>query len=386
MRWGRAAVVCAVACAVGCAGPAPAPGGAVPSRASWPESGVLREGAALRDASQVLDPAAGVLYALVSASPASGSGPYSLLAIDLRTGRVRRGKSYPVSGLALASGYLWIYGSSGPGGRPVLDEAGPGTLATARSVSVPGVPGVAAVAAGPAGSVWAGSGRTLLRVSVSTGIVLTRAVLPSGLDLTGLAAGPGGMNLYASAARLRGSGAVVLEYSASTGALLAQASRMPLTWSVGGAWLTAVPGGVWASFRTGMLGRSMLLSARTLSVIKGFPAAASAADSPVTGRGTLYSWPMGSAAAYGGGALWVATSGGLVACVNPLTGTVRGQEIVTSGPGLVIAALAADPKARKVAAVISDSDYAGVVAISPPRACWNWRSGDRSTYPPWPPG
>ena len=58
----------------------------------------------------------------------------------------------------------------------------------------------------------------------------------------------------------------------------------------------------------------MLLSARTLSVIKGFPAAASAADSPVTGRGTLYSWAMGSAAAY------------------------------------------------------------GVVAISPPRACWNWRS------------
>ena len=110
--------------------------------------GRLREGAALRDASQVLDPTAGVLYALVSASPASGSGPYSLLAIDLRTGRVRRGESYPVSG----------------------------------------------------------------------------------------------------------------------------------------------------------------------------------------------------------------------------------QEIVTSGPGLVIAALAADPKARKVAAVISDSDYAGVVAISPPRACWNWRS------------
>jgi hypothetical protein len=35
---------------------------------------------------------------------------------------------------------------------------------------------------------------------------------------------------------------------------------------------------------------------------------------------------------------------------------------------------ASDPKARKVAAVISDSDYAGVVAISPPRACWNWRS------------
>jgi hypothetical protein len=31
------------------------------------------------------------------------------------------------------------------------------------------------------------------------------------------------------------------------------------------------------------------------------------------GGGTVDSWAMGSVAAYGGGALWVATSGGLVA-------------------------------------------------------------------------
>jgi hypothetical protein len=69
----------------------------------------------------------------------------------------------------------------------------------------------------------------------------------------------------------------------------------------------------------------------------------------------------------------VATSGGLVACVNPLTGTVRSQGVMTSRQGLVVAALAADPAARKVAAVVSGGGYAGVVAISPPRACWSPR-------------
>ena len=72
---------------------------------------------------------------------------------------------------------------------------------------------------------------------------------------------------------------------------------------------------------------------------------------------------------------WVATSGGLVACVNPLTGTVRRQGVMTSSPGLVVAALAADPTAREVAAVVSGGGYAGVVAISPPRACWSPRPG-----------
>jgi hypothetical protein len=394
-------VACAVTCAVGCGSRVPTPGSAygpatadaggirspgtgppaaapasgapavtVPSRAPWPERRILPEDARLLDASQVLDPAAGVLYALVPATLTSG--PYSLQAIDLRTGRVRRGGSYPVSGLALASGHLWVYGSSGRGGHVVLDEADPETLATVRSVSVPGASDVAGVTVGPAGSVWLGAGRTLLRVSDSSGAVLGRTVLPNGLDLTDLETGPGGQNLYASAARLLlPGGAVVLEYSAATGRLLAHDGRAPLTWSVGGAWLTAVPGGVWVSFRTGMLGESGLLSARSLSVINGFPTVVSAADSQVTGSGTVYSWASGSPSAYGGGALWVVTAGGLVACINPVTGAVRAQETVTSRTALLVFGLAADPEVRELAAVISTAGYTGVVTISAPRACWN---------------
>ncbi len=66
----------------------------------------------------------------------------------------------------------------------------------------------------------------------------------------------------------------------------------------------------------------------------------------------------------------MATAGGLVACVNPVTGTVR-QETVMSRPAQLVFGLAADPRVRELAAVISTVRYTGVVIISPPRACWS---------------
>jgi hypothetical protein len=357
------------------------PAGPVAAPAPWPEHGiVLAQGndPPLAFAGQVLDPAGGVLYALVPTTVASPSARDVLEAIDLRTGRARRGESYRQAYvLALASGSLWVPGA-GPGGHPVLDEASPGTLATIRSVPLPG-PSTRAwvVTAGPPGSVWAGAGRTLLRVSARTGAVLARAVLPSGLYLTALAAGPGGENLYAGAARLpKPYGAVVLEYSAGSGSLLAQSGGGALKWSAGGAWLTALPGGVWVSFRTGMLGQSGLLGARSLAVAGGFPTGVSRADSPVTGVGTVYGWATGSSSAYGGGALWAMTAGGLLACVNPVTGRVRAREAVTYGQALGVYAIAADPSARHVVAVtstinnVTGSSTITLLTVTPPRDCW----------------
>jgi hypothetical protein len=357
--------------------PSPRPASAPP----WPERGmVLAEGndPPLAFGSQVLDPAAEVLYALVPTTLTSPSAPDVLEAIDLRTGRVRRGESYQADGLALASGSLWVSVYSGPDGHPELAQASPATLATIRSVPLPGSSSLAwAVAAGPSGSVWAGAGRTLLRASASTGAVLARAILPAGLQLTALAVGPGGANLYAAALRLPPRyGAVVLEYSAGTGRIVAQSDGGTLKWSVGGASLTAVPGGVWVWFRTGMLGQSGLLSARSLSVAGGFPTAFSPADSPATGIGTIYDWAMSSSSAYSGGVLWVTTSPGLVACLNPVTGQVRAQEIVTSGQVLAVYALAADRTARQMVAVTSTTNNtSGVMTvmletITPPRDCW----------------
>ena len=364
-----------------CGGPAAAVTSPSARPAPWPERGiVLAKGndPPLAFAPQVLDPAAGVLYALVPASVASPSAPYVLEAIDLRTGRARRGESYRRAyGLALASGVLWVSAGSGTGGHPVLDEASPRTLATIGSVRLPGPSTMVwVVAAGPPGSVWAGTARTLLRVSASTGAVLARAVLPSGLDLTALAAGPEGDHLYAAAARLtKPYGAVVLEHSAGTGRLVAQTGGATLKYSAGGALLTAVPGGVWVSFRTGMLGQSGLLSARSLAVAGGFPASVNRADSPATGVGTVYDWAMGSTSAYGGGALWVTTEGGLLACVSPVTGQVRAQETLTSRQALAVYAIAADRAAHRVIAVISTTNNTtGVmtltlVTITPPPGC-----------------
>jgi hypothetical protein len=374
----RVLAVCAIVCAAGCGGQAPAPGRAAtasrgsPSTSStpmvttqWPERRIRPEDAVLQDASQVLDPAAGVLYALVPPTLESGTGPYTLQAIDLHTGRVRRGTSYPVSGLALASGYLWVFGSSG---RPVLDEVDPRTLAGIRSLPVSAT---TAVAPGPAGSVWVGTARMLLRVSARTGAVLARVALPAGLELSDLAARPGDGNLYASAWRQRPGGIAVLAYSAGSGTLLARSDRAPLTWSAGWADLTAVPGGVWVWFRTGMLGESVLLSGRSLSAVAPDPAApavpATAVTSPVTGYGTIYSWPSDSTSAYAGGALWVATAGGLLACVNPATGTVRAQEVAKSLQANPVITVAADPPAHQLAVVISTI---GVATITPPRSCW----------------
>ena len=329
-------------------------------RASWPQRAIRPEDATLQDASQVLDPAAHVLYALV---PVASGSSYVLQAIDLRTGRVRRGASYRLSELALAAGYLWVYGQLHAGRPSVLDEVSPRTLATIRSLSVPGNDPAAPVA-GAAGSVWAGAGRTLLRISVSTGAVLARAVLPSGLELSALAALPAG-DVYASAVRLNPGGAVVLEYTAGAGRRLAQSGGGALKWSANGAWLTAVPGGVWVWFRTGMLGLSGLLSAQSLNVVAGLSTAPDAADSPATGIGTIYDWAMGSSAAYAGGVLWVTTNGGLVACVNPVTGRVRDQERVASQPILV----APDPATRQIVVIMSQG-ATGVVSITPPRDCW----------------
>jgi len=97
--------------------------------------------------------------------------------------------------------------------------------------------------------------------------------------------------------------------------------------------------------------------------VAGLSTTLDAGESPATGIGTIYDWAMGSSAAYAGGALWVTTDGGLVACVNPATGRVRAQERVTSQP----IAVTPDPAARQIVVV---TQSAGVVSITPPRNCW----------------
>ena len=343
--------------------PASTPARAVALRAPWPERRILPE--SIDVASQVFDPVADVLYTLVSRTQAPANGPYVLQATDLRTGAVRRGESYSLAQLSLMSGYLWVSGWPAPGAPPVLGQIDPGTLRTVRSVSPSRVSWDSGVAPGPAGSVWVGAYRTLLRISTGSGAVLARTVLPPGLGLSDMAASADGASLYVSAAHLvKGGaeeGAVLLEYSASTGELLAETDRSPISYSIAGADLTAVPQGVWVSFRTGMQGRSVLLSERSLSTVL--------APLPARTPEGVYYWPMFSSSVYGRGALWVTTQTGLVACMNPATGQVRASETGTSQSAQLGGLLGADGTARQVFGFALNDGYKGLVSISPPRSC-----------------
>jgi hypothetical protein len=116
------------------------------------------------------------------------------------------------------------------------------------------------------------------------------------------------------------------------------------------------------SYRTGINGQSVLLSARSLLL---------RASAPPTTSPTIYSWTMASSAVYGGGALWVLTLDGLRARVNPATGVVWAEETVISQQPQLAIVLAANKTAGQVTAVIGAAGSAEVVSISPPYTCWS---------------
>ncbi|HEY3036361.1 MAG TPA: hypothetical protein VGJ54_17105, partial [Streptosporangiaceae bacterium] len=294
----------------------------------WTERIAERESQAEPVSDQVVDPAIGVAYALISRTGTPARGPYVLECTEMRAGVVRTGPVLPVGHLAIASGYLWVYGAAGGGSQPRVSQVDPRTLDPIRPVRLPAVPArtypAVAVAAGPGGSVWIGSFRALLRVDAATGAVLVRVRLPAGLAVSDISVDPGRGHLYVSVAHLVNGGIEgneVFEYDARSGRRLAVAASGLVTDSVAGAALTAVPGGVWASFRTGMLGLTIHLRQDDLAVIA--PPGPGIAQTPAI---SVFHWPMYATTVYGGGALWLANQTGIVACLDPQTGKVRAKE------------------------------------------------------------
>ena len=173
--------------------------------ASWPQRLLLRQSPAELIAQQVINPASGAAYALISRTGTPMRGRYVLECTELRTGSVHEGPGFPAGSLTIASGYLWVYGAAEPGARPVVYQVSPASLARIRAIALPAVPAgfiQAAFATGPGGSVWIGSYRTLLRVGVSTGIASTRMTLPPGLTVSDISVDPAGPILYVSAAHI----------------------------------------------------------------------------------------------------------------------------------------------------------------------------------------
>jgi hypothetical protein len=327
--------------------------------------------------STALDPAGRAAYELVARRP-GGTGPFRLWRIGLSAGAARvpgtarRGPAFPVSEVSVAGGLVWVSGdlSTGPSrpasSRPVLYQVNPRTLAVVASWRLPGRSGryvPVSVAAGPARTVWAGWGGTLRQLRTGTGATVRQVRLPAGLLASDIAVDPAARYLYVAGEGRLG-GVTALEYAAGTGRLLASAARSPLRFSVGGAALTAVPGGVWASFRTGLLGQTVLLRQPGLGSVP-LPASYLPGVPPASARLGLYHYAMDASTGYGG-ALWLSQgTSGLTGCVAPGTGQVRSVatlRLLADGGELLGVRLSA----RQVLAV----GPSGLIAITAPARCW----------------
>ena len=330
---------------------------------SWPERMIARQPVKLY--SQAVSDR--FVYELVSRTVRPEVGPYRLERRSLVSGQGRRGPLFSVGDISVAAGKVWVYGLTGKQPHlPHLYDVDPRRLTITRMVALP-TPSFTdptiAIPVGHATSVWIGSNRTLRRIDASTGKTLAQAKVPRHLAVWDLSLDPSGRYLYAAlATEANGgsSGVTLLEYDARSGHLLARAAaRPPLSYSVAGAGLTAVAGGVWASFRTGMQGLTIHLRQHDLALKP--PPTARIASTPPTG---LFHWVMSASTFYGGGSLWQATEGGIVACLNPATGRVRAREHVPAShePDL----LAIDPRHHHVFGL----EGTGLVQITPPKACW----------------
>jgi hypothetical protein len=327
-----------------------------PRAASWPQRTLFAE---KMTSSQAILGAS--LFMLVSQTTSPEAGPYRLTRVDLATRTVVKGRLFAAGEVAVANGRVWVTGVVA--GRPRVDEIDPRTLQVIHTLKLPpGLPASphVAVAPGPPGSVWIGSNRTLLRVRDDDFGVLARASVPARLVATDLATDPQRRHLYVSFANVVTggmAGATAIEYDAASGARLVRAAAKTLVGSVAGASLTAVPTGVWASFRTGNLGATIHLGQQSLALAP-----------PVSRRGRpdpLFSGAMAASTLYGGGSLWIATATGAVGCVDAVTGRARARETVGQNTDLTV--LAIDVAHKRLLAL---KNAVSVVALTPPAACW----------------
>ena len=345
----------------------------------WPSKVLVKQAVV-----QVLDPATRTAYGLVSESRDS-EGPDRLLAFPLGGEAPRRGPTFGLAGgysdtLTLADGSLWVGSSAGNGdGRlgPQLCQVDPRTLHLVRQVRLPAPrPGDAAgsqslVSAGPRGTVWVGYGKTLVHVEISDGAVLATETVPSG-TIVSLDTDPALRALYVSVSYPTIDGrmvdAAVEERAAGSGRVLATTSATsPVTASVAGGILTALPHGVATSFRTGMDGETVLLGATGLAPIipPGSGSASRGSDEP---PGDVFSWPMAASTLYASGSLWIENEWGLLACVDPATGAVRASEQDRRDNGQNLELLGTENHSRELLASTMGDE---ILAITTPSACRN---------------
>ena len=328
---------------------------------------MIRENQRELISNQVVDPQAAALYALVASRLAPERGPYLLRRTDLATGTVRTGPEFAGQHRS-RSGLSVDLHRAGPARKQVSTachpRVSPKTLIVVRSVSFP-PPGLfpdVSVAAGPGVSVWIGDGGDAWLISAVTGMVVNKVTVPAGFSgsWTSPSTRPACICMSPCAAPARRAARMP---SSSTTPLPGACSparstaRLPSGWPA--AELTATPPGVWASYRTGMLGATILLRQRGLVTVQ-------PPDGGGPGPGSVYVWGMGATTVYGGGTLWLANEGGVLACSSPQSGAVRAK--TRTRPGLLVSSelLAVNPAAH----LVYGRGSGRLIAISPPARCW----------------
>ncbi len=324
---------------------------------TWPATTILAQPGSLGVVSQAFDPRTRTDFALT----AGAHGSFALRRTSLTGGKVKLGPSFPVSLITLADGSVWVYGTRLIGStaeRQKLYQVNPRTLAIVRSWTLgPSLVkfGAVAVAPGAHRTVWVAFGRTVRHLNPLTGAAIGAIRVPAGLIAGAVAQSPSGRDLYVGTSDQIGSRSPVFEYSVATGRKLAANTRTVTAVAVGGGSLTAVPGGVWDSFRTGMAGLTVLLRQRDLHAVR----------LPGTGsRHSLFSWQMGAGTTYAAPSVYLIQLFGVAGCMNPRTGHIRARGTI-AGHAEVEQILASARGGRVIYAASSK----GVLAIRPPAAC-----------------
>jgi len=325
---------------------------------------------------QIVDLAIDAGFSLVSSHP-TDQGPWVLQRIDIGWATTESGATFSAGALFLAAGYLWIAcgrATISDAAGPLLCQVDPSTLAVVRQIPLPSPRSAVptppseyplSITSGPGGTVWIGYGQTLVLVDAGRGAVLFSVPITSG-TVASLSVDPTQRYLYVALSYPTISGktvdAAVLEFDARSGRLLtATSAQSAATDPVAGGVLTAVGGGVWMSFRTGMLGETILLRQSDLAMVG--PPSSELEEAQPDG---VFRWIMGASTIYGNGALVVVNQNGVMACADPRSGVIRAQTHLADAEGSDVQLLAVDGPTRQVFA----TDGGGLEAITPPPACW----------------
>ncbi|MGH9128622.1 MAG: YncE family protein [Acidimicrobiales bacterium] len=297
----------------------------------------------------------GAVYALPSDVGFDHTVPLPVQVVRVAVPSRAETESKPITGasaMAVSGNSLWVVASSDVGATNLtvtLDQLDATTLTLRRSIHLSADPisRPETIAAVPGGPLWVGIGKHLYRVDPAKGTVTATFTAPG--YLAGLAVSPDDTVLYAAGAQANGAGLTVTERNAVSGATLATASHPE---SVVGGSVSATTAGVWASFRTGMLGDTIFLRRADLRQV--VPSAGMTLN-----LASRLVAAMGVQGTVSHGVLWLSNFQTL-ACADPTTGQVRSSEQLKVG---VAGQVVASPGAIYVVG------GPGIEVIAPPRAC-----------------